>query len=134
MTPYWELTVRDSFSAAHALRGYQGKCENLHGHNFKVEISVRGIKLQPATEFLIDFGILKKALANVLRHLDHLELNTTEPFDQLNPTSENLARYIFSQMQLELEKADFPADLGLQLTRATVSENERQSASWIAIE
>ena len=71
----WRLTVRDEFSAGHALRHYQGKCENLHGHNFGVELCVEGRDLTPDTELLLDFKILKTALKDVLRELDHRVLN-----------------------------------------------------------
>lgn len=129
MNGYWELKVRDSFSAAHALRAYKGKCENTHGHNFQVEVCARGSNLLPGTEFLIDFGILKHCLAIILAKLDHRDLNSTAPFDSINPTSENIARYIYEQMLMEL--AACPEAAQVQLARVEVAENSNQSAAWI---
>ena len=95
---FWRLSVRDEFSASHALRHYQGKCENIHGHNFGVEAVIQGEKLMEGTEFLMDFSLIKKALKRVLETLDHKDLNSTPPFDRLNPSSENLPRYIFQAL------------------------------------
>lgn len=125
----WELRVRGDFSAAHALRAYQGKCERLHGHNFTAEICVRGDKLRKPTDILLDFGELKKILKTVLAELDHHCLNNTPPFDSLNPSSENLARHIFNEVE-KLLPAEAKA-YGVKLLYASVSEKEGQSASWL---
>ena len=121
---FWRLAVRDEFSAGHALRCYQGKCEHLHGHNFSVEVVVQGETLQPGTEFLADFSLLKKDLKIVLEALDHKVLNETSPFDRLNPSSENLARYIFQQF------APKAAAHGVSLYCVTVGEKAAQSATY----
>ncbi len=120
----WNLTVRSEFSAAHALRHYQGKCERLHGHNFSVEIVVQGKSLLPGTEFLVDFSLLKKDLQTVLDALDHRDLNTTAPFDTINPSSENLSRYIYRSL------APLVTVHGVRLKSVTVGENSRQSATY----
>ncbi len=123
-TSFWRLAVRDEFSAAHALRHYQGKCERLHGHNFFVEAVVQGSQLSPGTEFLVDFSLLKQHVKSVLQTLDHAVLNDTPPFDHLNPSSENISRYIY-QALLPLIKP-----YGVQLYSVTVGEKAAQCASY----
>ncbi|HYM00654.1 MAG TPA: 6-carboxytetrahydropterin synthase QueD [Blastocatellia bacterium] len=94
----YEVTIEEEFSAAHALRGYRGKCENLHGHNWKVEVFVRGEQLDEIG-MLVDFRELKAATKNVMKKLDHLNLNELPPFDDdLNPSSENLAAFILRRV------------------------------------
>ena len=87
--PFWKLTVRSEFCAAHALRHYQGKCEHLHGHNYAVEVVVKGYTLSQNTELLMDFGDLKALLKQALEPLDHAYINDVPPFDAVNPSSEN---------------------------------------------
>ncbi|MGE5280177.1 MAG: 6-carboxytetrahydropterin synthase QueD [Deltaproteobacteria bacterium] len=93
----FEAVVSMDFSAAHNLRGYKGKCEALHGHNWKVEVAVAGRRLDK-TGMLEDFGAIKKRLRAVLDKLDHHYLNDIAPFGTMNPTSENIARWIFEEM------------------------------------
>ena len=94
----YEVMIQEEFSAAHALRGYRGKCENLHGHNWKVEVYVRGAQLDEIG-MLVDFKDLKEATRGVMRYLDHLNLNELKPFDnELNPSSEHLAGFIFHKV------------------------------------
>ena len=121
---YWQLTVRDHFSAAHALRHYQGKCEALHGHNFGVEICVEGEKLSEPVQYLVDFSILKKELKNALAVLDHQNLNEVEEFKTQNPSSENLARFIYQRLKPNI------ASLGAKLIFVSVSESPAQSARY----
>ena len=123
-TSFWRLAVRGEFSAAHALRNYQGKCEHIHGHNFSVEAVVEGERLLPDTEFLLDFSILKRLLKQVLETLDHKDLNTTPPFDRLNPSSENLSRYIYQSLSPALSPH------GVRLYSVTVGEKAAQSATY----
>lgn len=126
MKEIWELKVKGEFSSAHALRHYEGKCERTHGHNFKVEIGVEGDKLDPDTHILIDFKILKLNLDLVLAELDHVFLNEIPPFDQLNPSSENLAKYIWERLEalLEAEAAH------VHLMFVEIAENSRQCAVY----
>lgn len=121
---FWRLSVRDDFAAAHALRNYKGKCERLHGHNFDVEISVEGDTLDTDTGLLLDFGFLKDALRKVLAGLDHQMLNQIPPFDQINPSSENLARHIWQAMAGLL-----PGNV--RLAAVSVSEKGTQTATYM---
>jgi 6-pyruvoyltetrahydropterin/6-carboxytetrahydropterin synthase len=94
----YEVMIEEEFSAAHALRGYRGKCENLHGHNWKVEVYVRGEQLDEVG-MLVDFKDVKEATRGVMLYLDHFNLNELRPFDkELNPSSEHLAGFILHKV------------------------------------
>ena len=94
----FEVMIERNFSSAHQLRGYKGKCENLHGHNYKIEIYARGRELDHIG-LLVDFGELKDAADEVVQYLDHRNINELPPFDEeLNPSAENLARYILERV------------------------------------
>jgi 6-pyruvoyltetrahydropterin/6-carboxytetrahydropterin synthase len=94
----FEVMIERNFSSAHQLRGYKGKCENLHGHNYKIEIYARGSELDNIG-LLVDFGELKDAADEVVAYLDHRNINELPPFDEeLNPSAENLARYILERI------------------------------------
>ncbi len=121
----WRLTVRSEFAAAHSLRNYNGKCEALHGHNFAVEATVEGRKLTSDTELLVDFSVVKQALRAVLAQLDHGVLNDLPPFDIRNPSSENLAQYIYMRMK------PLMAEHNVAVYSVTVSEKSAQSATYM---
>lgn len=98
----YEVSIDEEFSAAHALRGYKGKCENLHGHNWKVEVFVRGERLDEIG-MLVDFRELKAATRRVMNHLDHRNLNELKPFDnEMNPSSEHLAGFILHEVAAQV--------------------------------
>ena len=98
MAGTFEVMIERNFSSAHQLRGYKGKCENLHGHNYKIEIYARGRELDNIG-LLVDFGELKQAADEVVQYLDHRNINELPPFDvELNPSAENLARYILERV------------------------------------
>jgi len=98
MSGMFEVMVERNFSSAHQLRGYRGKCENLHGHNYRIEIFVRGSRLNHIG-LLVDFVELKAAADEVVQYLDHRNINELPPFDrELNPSAENLARYILERI------------------------------------
>ena len=124
----WRLTVRGEFASAHALRHYQGKCESLHGHNYSVEMVVEGESLTPDTELVVDFTVLKKELRAELGLIDHVNLNEYPPFDTVNPSSENLARYIYRNMKARL------AGMPVRLYSLTVGETAMQSATYMEID
>ena len=94
----YEIEVFLDFSAAHKLRGYKGKCENVHGHNWKVGISVSSDELNDIG-IVADFRDVKKAAGDVLKELDHTDLNTVSYFKKENPTSENIAKYIYDELK-----------------------------------
>ena len=98
----YEVTVEDSFAAGHYLRNYRGKCENPHGHNYKVRVTLRGSELDKAG-LLVDFKDLKEVMKQVIERLDHQMLNEIEPFITLNPSAENIARYFFYQTNARLK-------------------------------
>jgi len=115
----YSIKVEAYFSAAHNLRGYKGKCEELHGHNWKVELTAAKDKLDK-TGMVLDFKYLKQKLDNVLAKLDHKYLNNTSYFKKVNPTSENIARYIYDAIKRQ----------GLKLKSVTVWENATCSTTY----
>ncbi|PIE68967.1 MAG: 6-carboxytetrahydropterin synthase QueD [Deltaproteobacteria bacterium] len=123
-TGQWCLRVRSDFSAAHQLRHYEGKCEALHGHNFMVEAEVAGTKLDPKIGYLMDFKELKRRLQTVLATLDHTCLNDLPGFATRNPTSEELARYIFEGLEPLLQ------DAPVHLRWVMVAEKESSMAFY----
>lgn len=105
----YEISVEMDFDAAHALRGYQGKCEKLHGHRFKVVAVVKGNKLNEIG-LAYDFTLLKKQLGEILADYDHTNLNDTAPFNRINPSSENIAVAIYQKLQEKLAGAPVAID------------------------
>jgi len=102
MAGQFEVMIERNFSSAHQLRGYRGKCENLHGHNYKIEIYARGRELNNIG-LLVDFVDLKAAADEIVRYLDHRNINELPPFDEeLNPSAENLARYILERVAAQV--------------------------------
>ncbi|MFA4859091.1 MAG: 6-carboxytetrahydropterin synthase QueD [Candidatus Margulisiibacteriota bacterium] len=116
----FELTVDASFDAAHALRKYKGQCENLHGHTWKVQISLKGKKLNHLG-LMVDFREIKAKLSAVVEQLDHTNLNNLAPFKKINPSSENVAQWIYGQLKRKLP----------QLCKVSVSETPGSLASYL---
>jgi 6-pyruvoyltetrahydropterin/6-carboxytetrahydropterin synthase len=98
----FEVSVEETFPAGHALRNYHGKCENVHGHNYRVRLTIRGEQLDQAG-LLVDFSDVKRVLRAITDRLDHQFLNDLPPFDDLNPSAENMARYFFEECAKELQ-------------------------------
>jgi len=121
----FRLKVKGGFAAAHQLRDYGGNCENLHGHNWKVEITVSSHRLNEKG-MVIDFRRLEEILEEILGHLDHKNLNELPPFQELNPTSENICRWLYG----EIEKRLSPE--GIRLERVTVGESDDYEATYIS--
>jgi 6-pyruvoyltetrahydropterin/6-carboxytetrahydropterin synthase len=103
----FEVSVEETFAAGHALRGYRGKCENVHGHNYRVRVTIEGSELD-AAGLLIDFVEVKRLLRAVIEKLDHQFLNDVAPFDKLNPSAENMARYFHEEMSRDLNAGARP--------------------------
>lgn len=113
------VKVEGHFSSAHSLRGYKGKCEDLHGHNWKVEVRARSQDLGPGG-MVVDFKILKARLNALLETLDHTYLNRIPYFKKVNPTSENIAKYLFDKLEVSIPALD----------AVTVWESENSSATY----
>lgn len=101
----YSLKVEGAFSSAHNLRGYKGKCEDLHGHNWRIEIVVKSQDLNNIG-IVVDFSDLKKKLKAVLEEMDHKYLNKLKPFKKVNPTSENIAKYIYEKLITKIPLLD----------------------------
>jgi 6-pyruvoyltetrahydropterin/6-carboxytetrahydropterin synthase len=99
----FEVTVEAHFSSGHFLREYYGKCENPHGHNYRVLVTLAGRELEP-NGLLLDFKVLKDILKPVVNYLDHHMINDLPPFDTVNPSAENLAKYFFDQTKSRLDE------------------------------
>lgn len=121
----FELTIAVNFEAAHCIRNYPGKCNRLHGHNWKVEVNICGSKLNELG-MLVDFVDLKAAVNDILVDLDHYYLNEVEPFCKINPTAENLAKYIYEKLD---EAPIFQQDVKLRLIRVWESLNSAAAYS-----
>lgn len=99
----YEMLIKSDFSGAHNLRGYRGKCEKLHGHNWKIEARFESDSLNDIG-IAADFKVLKAKLNNALKKLDHSHLNKLTVFKKQNPSAENIARYIFEELQKSIKK------------------------------
>jgi len=121
----FEVTVEETFAAGHALRGYRGKCENVHGHNYKVRVVVEGEKLDSAG-LLFDFAELRRRMQDVIEALDHRFLNDLPPFTEINPSAENIARYFYEQLT---ERLAASAN-GARLREVVVFESDTTTATY----
>ena len=101
----FEVTVEDTFAAGHYLRNYKGKCENPHGHNYKIRVTLAGAELDKAG-LLLDFKDLREVMKHVIERLDHQMINEIEPFTVINPSAENLAKYFYEQSNTQAEERD----------------------------
>ncbi len=99
----YEVTVEDTFAAGHYLRNYKGKCENPHGHNYKIQVTLAGAELDRAG-LLLDFKDLKEVMKSTIERLDHQMINDIEPFTKINPSAENLAKYFYDQTNSRLSQ------------------------------
>lgn len=119
----FELMVETSFAAAHQLRGYEGKCEKLHGHNWKAHIHISAEKLNEI-DIALDFHDLKRLAHEVISPLDHIFLNDVFPFTEINPSSENIAKWIFDSLKKKINNDN------VHLTAVTVWESDTASATY----
>jgi 6-pyruvoyltetrahydropterin/6-carboxytetrahydropterin synthase len=121
----FEVTVEQVFAAGHALRNYKGKCENVHGHNFKVQVVIEGERLDQ-TGLLVDFLDVKDLMQAVIARFDHQFLNEIPPFDVRNPSAENIAEYFHHEMSIGLTTTPVP----IRIREVKVWETDIQSATF----
>lgn len=121
----YHLMIKTHFAAAHNLINYQGDCENLHGHNWRVEVCVKAQALD-AAGLGIDFKILKKKTNELLDQLDHKYLNDLEPFREISPSSENICRYLYEHLSQTLNDDNVTVD------KVSVWESDNACASYTA--
>ena len=120
----FEVTIEQTFAAGHALRNYHGKCENVHGHNYRCQLTVQGEELDD-TGLLMDFVELKRSLMAVIDRLDHQWLNDYPPFNLLNPSAVNIAKYIYDEVRNGMR-----APNGAQITSVKLWETDTSSATY----
>jgi len=123
----YEVTIKKSFSAAHVLKEIGGRCEDLHGHNFLVEVTVAGDSLN-GEDLLIDFRDLKRWINEILDHLDHKYLNEIDVFKDMNPSSERVAKFIYDRLTAKIQTLH----LGLTVSRITVWESDNARVTYTA--
>ncbi len=119
----YELMIESQFSAAHQLRGYKGKCEGLHGHNWRIQVTVSSEKLNDVG-MAMDFHDLKEMTNEVISSLDHSFLNEVFPFTEKNPSSENIAKWIYDLINKKIKKKQ------CNMSSVTIWENETSSATY----
>lgn len=119
----YELMVETQFSAAHQLRGYKGKCENLHGHNWRIQVVITAEKLNDIG-LAMDFHELKKITNELISTLDHSVLNEMFPFTEINPSSENIAKWMYDSIKKKLNNNN------IAVASVTVWEAEAASATY----
>jgi 6-pyruvoyltetrahydropterin/6-carboxytetrahydropterin synthase len=121
----FEVSVEQTFAAGHALRNYKGACENVHGHNFRVQVTIQGERLDDAG-MLVDFTDVKKSMREVIARLDHQFLNEVPPFDVKNPSAENLAEYFYTELGRGLAGVVVP----IEIREVKIWETDIQCATY----
>jgi 6-pyruvoyltetrahydropterin/6-carboxytetrahydropterin synthase len=121
----FQVSVDETFSAGHALRGYKGKCENVHGHNYRVRIILEGPGLDHIG-LLYDFTQLKRVIRHIVAGVDHKFLNDQAPFDTINPSAENLAKFFYDETARQMN--ELPQ--GAHIARVTIWETDTTSATY----
>jgi 6-pyruvoyltetrahydropterin/6-carboxytetrahydropterin synthase len=121
----FQVSVDETFSSGHALRGYQGKCENVHGHNYKVRIVLEGPSLD-SIGLLYDFAHLKRVIREIVAGVDHRFLNDQAPFDVINPSAENLAKFFYEETARRMNAGP----QGARLASVTIWETDVTSATY----
>ena len=117
------IKVMCDFSSAHSLRNYPGDCARFHGHNWKVKVEVKSEKLDDSG-MVLDFRVLKKYTKAIISRLDHRYINDVEPFTKINPTAENICKYIFDNLNDKFNS------LGFKLYKVTLWENDNASTTY----
>ena len=121
----FQVSVEETFSAGHALRGYKGKCENVHGHNYRVRVTIEGPQLD-SIGLLVDFTHVKQVIRGIIAGLDHQFINDLAPFKTVNPSAENLAKYFYEETKGQLK--GMPS--GAAISEVTVWETDTASAQY----
>jgi 6-pyruvoyltetrahydropterin/6-carboxytetrahydropterin synthase len=116
-------TVIKHFSAAHHLRDYEGKCERIHGHNYKVELQLKS-PIVDRSGMVADFTVIRQVLDKLLQRFDHQDLNLVKPFDKLNPTAENIAKLVYEEMNLKFNTRK------VKVSMVTVWETDSSFATY----
>jgi len=119
----YELTIETKFSAAHQLRNYQGRCENLHGHNWRVNLNIEAETLNDIG-LAIDFKDMRAAADEMLGQLEHTFVNNVFPFTEINPSSENIAKWLYDGLSKKLN------DGNVRVSSVTVWESDTASATY----
>ena len=122
----FEVSVEETFSAGHALRGYRGKCENVHGHNYRVRVTLEGPQLD-GIGLLVDFTELKRVIREIMGRLDHQFINDLEPFKSVNPSAENLAKYFYDESNTRLQRV---TEGRVRVKDVTVFETDTTTAKY----
>jgi len=120
----FEVTIEETFAAGHALRNYKGKCENVHGHNYRCRVTLAGEKLNEIG-LLEDFVELKRVVHVVIDRMDHQWLNEFPPFDKLNPSAENIAKFVYDEVETGLKLA-----AGVRIASVQLWETDTCSATY----
>ncbi len=119
----YKLNITSDFSSAHKLEGYDGLCRNLHGHNWKVRVAVSCDKTDEIG-LAIDFGVIKKYLNEIITELDHQYLNDLEYFKEINPTSENIAKFIYTEFSKKIDNNN------CRISEVEIWESEKSSVIY----
>ncbi|MGW8271793.1 MAG: 6-carboxytetrahydropterin synthase QueD [Thermodesulfovibrionales bacterium] len=119
----YELMIETKFASAHQLRGYKGKCEAVHGHNWRVQVFVSAAALNDI-DIAIDFHDLKRNADDIVGQLDHVFLNQIFPFTEINPSSENIAKWIYDSLKKKID------DMNISVSAVTVWESDTASATY----
>src|SRR6202042_2026341 len=122
----FEVTVEDTFAAGHYLRNYKGKCENPHGHNYKIRVTLAGVELDKAG-LLLDFKDLREVIKHAIERLDHQMINDIEPFTPINPSAENLAKYFYDESNSQLKSV---TNGRVRVKNVTVYETDTTTATY----
>jgi 6-pyruvoyltetrahydropterin/6-carboxytetrahydropterin synthase len=120
----FEVSVEQTFAAGHALRNYKGKCENVHGHNYRVRVTIAGEQLD-ASGLLLDFVDIKRLMGGAIEYLDHRFINDLEPFDKINPSAENIAKYFYDRLNAGMKN-----EAPVRISEIRVWETDTSSAVY----
>jgi 6-pyruvoyltetrahydropterin/6-carboxytetrahydropterin synthase len=123
----FEVTVEQTFAAGHALRNYHGKSEEVHGHNYRVRVTVEGAQLD-STGLLVDFLEVNRLITGAVGYLDHRFMNDLKPFDEINPSAENIAKYFYDRIHGGLKQGGLKNEVPVRISAVQVWETDTSSA------